>query len=385
MKIARDRIGVLSLALLAAVFGGVAMGQTPPPRANAGGAAEFHAGIEIGGDGVKAVVIRVSQDEEPRGVTLVHSEVIPVSLASAGGLAFDRRKTGELISTLQKLIARFRDEYRVTAERLHLIGSGGIWADPPAELANFIRAATKKDLIALEASDEIQLSIAGAVPRREKIGDAWVDVRNSSVFIEIEGGATRGGYQILKYRPPAPPGYEFTVTNIPHGPASLAGEIRAGDNLPDFIRRTNASRAASFKEALRKAGENNPGLMVRNRIYLSGEIVRALVVSLYPEAKENFVPLTAGDIDAFARKAFDDPRALLDPNLSKVRDRKLLQEIREDLKLARSRLTPQQVVAGALMLKTLSTEMNLREKNIRFVRHGHLSRVLTYLRLQVEK
>lgn len=380
---------ILFVTFAIAVFSIAAMGQTAAPAVKPAEAAELHAGVELGIDGVKAVVMRVSQYDESRGITLVHSDVIPMSQVSQDGVAFDPRKTGELVSILQKLMARFRDEYRIPGERIHLIGSGGIWASLPAEVAESITSATGKKLVPLEMATEVELSIAGTVPRREKIGEAWVDVRNSSVLVEIGNTVTRGGYQILKYRPPARPGYEFATMSIPYGTTNLANEIShvMGDNnnLLDFIRRISTSGAASFKQSLRKERENKPGLLVRNRVYLSGEIVRAMATLLFPEERQNFVPLTAEDITTFARKAFYDPVALLNPSLSKIRDRELRQEVERELKSVRDYFTPQQIVAGAEMLKTLSAELNLREKDLRFARHGDLSRILTYVRLQAEK
>jgi hypothetical protein len=392
MNFIRYRIGIWLLVAMAAACGAAVRGQTASSGPARGEAAEAHAGIELDADGVRAVVIRVWQDEGSRGMALLRSEFRPISLASNDGRAFDRQKTGALISILQNLIAGFLRDFRTTAGRIHIIGSNGLWANPPAELADFIRTATGKPLVALDPAEEISLGIAGAVPRRERSGDAWVDVRNSSVFLELNNASTRGGYQILRYRPPAAATYDFASFNIPHGPQTLAGEVSRElgerDRLLAFIRRINSTEPAgmtAFKAALRKAGTNSPGLLVRNRVYLSGDIVHALALSLAPEERRPYVPIVAADIEDFARRAFNDPLAVLNPSLANVRDQKLRQELREELSLLRNRLSPQAVVAGAVLLKHLSTELNLREKTLWYARHGHLGCVLAYLRLQAEK
>ncbi len=350
---------------------------------------ELYAGIELCAEGVKVVALRVFSNDEKPGDKLVYSEFVHLPLGSISRQETTSEIAGEAALAVQKLLTRLRQQYQVPDERIYLIGSSQFGADQKECLASAISETTGKTLTFLNAAIEFQLSIVGTIPQREKIDGAWIDNRNTSVLIEIGTFSTRGGYQFLRHLPIAPPRYEFISMNIPRGAVSLAAEIDLAvgktDNLSAVIQLTREVCATSFSEALRRARESKPGLLNRRRVYLTGDIVRALAILLYPEDRRIFVPLTEADIALFGRKAAHDPRALLNPNLSQIRSRELRQEIEGELQSVRNTFTHGQLIAGAEMLKTVAGEFNWREKKIWFARFGHLGCLLTYVHLQAER
>jgi hypothetical protein len=375
----------LSICLLIILLIAVVTAQTKI-RTDSG---ELYAGIELGADGARAVALRISSNGEEPGVKLIYSEDIHLSLGRTSAGDFSPQAASEAGSAVKKLLMRLRQEHRVPDEHIYLIGSSQLGADQPEGLIKTINKATGKTLTFLDAATEVQLSIVGTIPQRERNGDTWIDNRTSSVLFEIGGGSTLGGYQLLKYSPPAPPRYEFVTMNIPYGAVSFANEVSRAvgerNELPAFIQHSKELGAASFRKSLQKAREGKPGLLTRKRVYLSGGIVRALATLLHPEERQSFVPLTAQDIATFVNKAYRDPVGLLDPNLSQIRSRELRQEIERELETVRNNFTPQQIVAGAEMLRAAADEFDWEEKTLWFARFGHLSRILSYVRLQAEK
>ncbi len=375
------------VCLLIGILNGIAIGQRAnqtEPKTEPG---ELYAGVELSADGARAVALRISRNNEEPSVKLVYSEVIHLALGGAGDLA--PQATTEAVAAVQKLITRLRQERRVPDERIYLIGSSRFETGQPEGLVAAVNTATGKRLTLLDAATEVQLSIVGTIPQREKDGDAWIDNRNSSALIEIGNYGARGGYQLLRYTPLAPPRYEFITMNIPHGTISFANEVSraVGDNhsLLTYVQRARALGAASFRQSLQKAREGKPGLLTRKRVYLSGDIVWAMATLLYPEDRETFVPLTAEDVATFAKKAIYDPLALLNPSLSRIRDPELRREVEREMELLKNTFTPQQIAAGAEVLRAASAELDWQEKTLWFARFGHLSRILSYVRLQAEK
>jgi hypothetical protein len=349
----------------------------------------LYAGIELSSEGVRAAAFRIfSNKEEDSGIRLIYSDVIRFAL----GRSDDQSPASEVASAaaqaVQKLMSQLESQ-QVPAEHIYLIGSNELNKDRPEALIDAIRETTGKTLTFLDAETEVQLGIAGTIPQREKVGGAWIDNRDSSVLIEVGNESTKGGYQSLKFPSSGPPRYGAVTMNIQQGALSFANEINLAvgseSELSTFIQLTKDSRATSFRLALRKEIEHKPGLVIRKRVYLTGDIVWALATLLHPEDRRTFVPLSSGEIAIFAGKVATSWQTLLNPNLSRIRNQKQRQEIESELMAVRNTFTPRRLIAGAELLKAIDGELNWRGKKIWFARFGHFGRLLTYVRLQAEK
>jgi hypothetical protein len=375
----------VSISLLVAYLSLSAAGQVAAKRESG----DLYAGIELSADGIKTVALRFSRGEDEPGVKLLYSENIHLGLGRTSSGKFAPRASEEAALAIQKLLTRLEQQFRVPTERIYLIGSSSLGADHPEDLVGTITRLTGRTLGFLDVETEVQLSIVGTISRRESIGETWIDNRNSSVLIEIGSESTKGGYQLLKYLPSAPPSYDFVTMSIPQGTVSFANEVsrasRSVTDLSSFAQRVQVSGASSLRSALRKECESKPGLVIRKRVYLTGDIVWALATLVYPTDRQNFVPITPKDITLFAAKVTENSQEMLNPDLSKITDRELVQEIERELEAVRNTFTPQQLIAGAELLKTISTELKWQEKKIWFARFGQLGRVLSYVRLQAGK
>ncbi len=373
----------VSVSLLLGSLSGPATGQVDPQTKTG----ELYGGIEISAEGVKAIALRVSQSEEAPGLKLVYSENINLSLGRTNNGKNTSQTAEKVARAVQKLQTQLRQQHQVLSERIYLIGSSELEADLREELANGIKKMTGKSITFLDPETEIQLNIVGTIPQRERVGSTSIDNRNSSVLIEVGNHSTRGGYQLLRYTPSAQ--YDFVTMNISQGTMSFSNEVskalgEEGD-WTTIIQQAKTLGSSSLREALQRERESKPGLVNRKRIYLTGGIAWALATLLYPQDRQSFVPISPKDIAMFAGRAARNPQSLLKPDLSRMTDRTLRQEIEADLEMVRNTFSPQQLIAGAELLRIAAVELNWQEKKIWFARFGNYGCILSYVRLQAEK
>jgi hypothetical protein len=349
---------------------------------------ERYGGIELSNEGVKAIALEVSQGEDGRGFKRVYSEIIRLGLGRTIDGEFPPQASTDAAKAVSTALTRLRREYGVPPDRIYFIGSGGLGADRPENLAGVIHNMTGLTLTFLDAETEIQLSIAGTIPRTGKIGAASINNRSASMLLHVGRAGTQGGYETVKYLSD-PPSYDFVAMNIPHGVVNYANEISRtlgpGGDLRAFSQQIKASGASAFREALRKEADGKPGLAHRKRIFLTGAFVWAMATLLHPEDRGAFVSITFDDITRFAERVARSPKELAYRNVSFIRELKSRQEVEREMEEIRATFTPQQLIAGAEMLKAAAEELNWREKNILFARFGHLGCILSYVRLQIEK
>lgn len=352
-------------------------------------ASELYGGIELSDEGVKAIALQVSQGEDESFKT-IYKEMTRISLGRISGGDFPPQASVDAAKAVLSALMRLRQQYRVPLDRIYLIGASGLKDDHPKDLKLVIRNTTGLELEFLDALTEVQLSIAGTIPRTSRVGATAFDNRNTSMLIHIGGASTQGGYEMLKYSPSDPPAFDFITMSIPQGVVSYTNEISrvVGANnatLFPFIREVKASSAISFRQALRKELENKPGLMHRKRVYLTGNLVWAMATLMYPEDRSNFVSITYDAIVQFADRMGRSPKEVVSQDLSFVRDRKLRQEIQQEIEEIKGTFLPQQLIAGAEMLKATAEELKWQDKKITFARLGNLGCLSSYVRLQTGK
>jgi hypothetical protein len=359
------------------------------PSGPPGPPGELYGGIELSDEGVKAIALQVSQDQDELGSKLVYSEIIRLRLGRTSDGEFPPQASADAAQAVSTALTRLREQYKVPLERIYFIGSSGLGAGPPKDLVSVIRNMTGLELKFLDADTEVQLSIAHTIPRTGKVGATSIDNRNTSVLIHIGGVSTQGGYEMLKYSPSDSPSFDFIAMNIPHGVVSYANEISRAvgrnSSLYTFTRQVETSSAIAFRQALRKEVESKPGLMHRKRVFLTGNLVWAVATLLYPEDRQGLVSMRYDDVMQFAERIGRSPRDLAMRNLSFIRDRRLRHEVEQEFEAVRSAFAPQQLIAGAEMLKAAAEELKWQDKNLLFARFGQFSCILSYTRLQIGK
>src|SRR5262245_39349133 len=274
---------VFSVSLLLCIFSVVAPGQTASsnPPGQPGSSNDLLGGIELSDEGVKVIALRVAQGEEDPGPRLIYRDIIRLRLGRTSGGEFPPQTSEEAAQAVSTALSRLREQYRVPLDRIYFIGSSGLGADHPKDLVSVIRNTTGLTLDFLDAVTEVQLSIAGTIPRTGKVGQTSIDNRNTSVLIHIGSAGTQGGYEMLKYSQSSDlPAFDFVAMSVPQGAVSYANEVSRAvgpsSTLFTFTRQVKTTSAITFRQALRKEIESKPGLTHRKRVFLTGNLAWAM-------------------------------------------------------------------------------------------------------------
>ncbi|MGH9800864.1 MAG: hypothetical protein ACRD82_10910, partial [Blastocatellia bacterium] len=292
-------------------------------------------------------------------------------------------------NAIQRFHQRMRQEYRIPAEQIHVAISSGVIGNNPQDVSSEITKRTGLTAPFLDVDTEVQLTVAGAIPKRYKSGQNWYDNRSISVLIDVGSGNTKGGYQQLRQVAVGSSGFDYVTWGIPKGTVTFTNEINkaAGESADykTFANRASALSNDSLRAPLRSEIARKPGLLNRRKVYLSGGIVWAMATLLHPEDRHSFTQLTVDDINNFYNRAITNPEALLEPDISRINNATLRQEAEREIETVRNTFTPKNLIAGAEILRALATEMNLTGKRMYFARFGHLAWILSYVRLQAER
>ncbi|MGE0126954.1 MAG: hypothetical protein AB7U82_02525 [Blastocatellales bacterium] len=361
--------------------------QTKEPASTS--AEELHGGIEIGAKGIKSVAVRIVGDERGYSVNILNADILNTTIVQTKNGKFTPEAIRDTGSVTQRFYQRLRQDYRIPPEQIHIVGSSGLIGDNSQDLAEEVRKRTGQEMTFLDVETEAQLRIAGSIPRRYRIGATWYDNRGVAVLIDIGSGDTKGGYQLLRRVAGGAPEYDYITWGIPKGTVTFTNEIsKAAGETADyqtFAKRAQALSPESVRAILRNEVARKPGLINRKRIYLSGGIVWTMMTLIRPEDRSTFTPVTADDITNFYNRAITNPEALLNPDLSRIRNKALRQEAEREVESVRNTFTPKNLIAGAEILRAVAGEMRLAGKQIYYARYGYLAWILSYVRLQAEK
>jgi hypothetical protein len=340
---------------------------------------EPYAAIEIGSKGVKYVWCRVTPSEGG-------PELLPLEKESENtSVVQGMEKTGLFdpagLKDTVKVVAKFHEllveKRQVAPERIFVVGSSGLFGalqsrkgpekdelleKNKADLSEAVRKEIGKKVDFVDLEMEAQYQLRGMVR-----GDL-----DSALFIDVGGGSSRAGYReptgvIRTLQGPGVTAFYGTVKGRVKPPAQLADV--AGALARDELRPT-----------FRKQTDKNPGLLVPDKVYFGGGIAWVMATCLHPASRGPRVALAADDVDDFAERVRKDPRLLesfaAPPSLSE-KDR---EELEIEIKRMRKNFNPEQLIAGAELLKALSAELELGKKKERWwFRHSDVAWVLAYL------
>ncbi|MBS1791718.1 MAG: hypothetical protein JST85_28680 [Acidobacteria bacterium] len=354
-----------------------------PSTASAEKNNKLHGGIEIGSRGVKGTAIHFTRKGNGYEVKVLYTETINTSIMKVKDNRFTPEGLKEAADAVKKMFDRLQQEYQVPVEQIYIVGSSGLRADNKPELVSAINQAIGRPMSFLTVDLEVQLSIAGTIPRKRDDEAKPLNEREVALLLDIGSGNTKGGYQ-----QPDSPKEEFVTMGIPFGTVSFTNEVnklrKVESDLNGFAVDAMVISPKVLNEQIRKEIEKKPGLLYRKRVYLSGGIIWAMATLMHPENRRAFVTLTTDEIAMFHYRARNDMDRLLNPDLSRVDDQKRA-EVKKEIEAVKATFTPKNILAGAEILNAVSTEFKLETKDVWFARYGNLSWILSYVRGQAEK
>jgi hypothetical protein len=357
------------------------------PARSRGAETALFGGIEIGSKGVKAVALPIdasgAPDLNPR---LPLKAVDNVSLGDRGADGKFRPKAIEDVRTavagFYKTLSR---ELKIPPERIYVVASSSLFAaDASPDNINALRKAVAEatggaeELLQVDQETEVDLLIRGAIPRSH-----WGD----AILIDLGSGTVKCGYHHPKQGIHV--ARNFVVSTVIDGTITYTKKIeaemaKAGQRgFAAFCDAADRLRGPEVVEKIDDEIGRKPGLINRNRIYLSGGAPWAILTLTNPveavQTSELYVPVSIDDI----RKFRDDlqrtgrvPRRDLSGQPEAIRQ-KAEEQIREVLET----FTPQNLLAGSEVLLGFADALKLQQMNkeVYFTRSGVVAWIVGYV------
>ncbi len=337
-------LAVATFLALAAVTPGCAPDDTSaaPPAARLG----KYAGIEIGSTGVKLLVVEfIPSDTYGYDIKEPWVETKNTGLSELAGNPpqFDPAKLEATAKAVKAFVEAAKDKHGVTAERIHVVSSSGVFArfgenaaaidKARATLTKAVKDATGLALVFIDSTDEGTLAARAIIPRKEAA---------ESLLFDVGGGNTNGGF--------------FDDKGAFHSLALKYGTRSFYALVQDEQKKSGASFADSAKKLretvlvkeLKDLGSREPAAAGRRRVHVIGGITWAMTTYLHPaeqtDPKATRVHLGPEDFDRFAEfvgsHSAEEARDKLAVGPNKAAIRKEVEEC------AKAYSTPEQLLAG---------------------------------------
>ena len=170
----------LTVGLLSALTANAAFGQAPAPVVNR------YAGIEVGAKGVKAIVIEVGLSSAQNVMEGISNTTLAQGNAKTG--LFSESAIGDTAEEAGKFAERIREEFKVSANKVSVIGSSGLpKASNRDALVKAVADATKLGpMTFITPSDEVKYTIKGLLSNESE--------RAGALLVDVGSGNTKGGY-----------------------------------------------------------------------------------------------------------------------------------------------------------------------------------------------
>jgi exopolyphosphatase/pppGpp-phosphohydrolase len=336
-----------------------------PGGASAQDAKNVHAGIELGGRGVKCTVLEVMPDGLLRRL-MARTTNTTLSVLDAKG-DFRKEAMDEAVKAIADFHKTCRETYKLPAARIHVVGSSGVpEAKNRAAFVAAVKKATGADMVFIDDKTEVALTFLGVVPKPE---------RGEAVALDIGGGNTKGGYITDKN--------SLIYVAVPLGSVTFATKVRAAQKLSkgeSFEGIASRLRNAELVKPLGDGARAMPELGRRKKVYLSGGMVWAMTSILRPEAVDDaYVTFTKKDIDAFAKLVRKTPGKMPGIDLNRIDDAGRRLRAKAQLEAVGKAYQAENLIAGAEILSALATAFDLGEKTLVFPRNGSFGWLTAYI------
>jgi exopolyphosphatase/pppGpp-phosphohydrolase len=323
----------------------------------------LYAGIEIGGSGVKATVI----ESKPGGLyERLFSKTHRTKLTVLDKGAFRPEAIAETVKRIGELRDTIRKSYDLPDDHIIVVGSSGVpKASNRDALASAVKKATGKTLTFISDRTEVELTIAGVVPRGDRAG-SW--------SLDIGSGNTKGGYQ--------PENRPLVYVSVPLGVETFTQKVQqeAKDKGITFSEAAGLLRKTALVAPLKAGTKEMPELARRKRVYLSGGTVWALVSLVKPrEVGRTYVTFTAADVDAYRALLVKAKGKAPTVDLSTIVNRDLRERAAKEIKTVNKVYSPENLLAGAEILEALVEAFNLKDRTLIFPRNAAVGWLAAYV------
>ncbi|MDW8136762.1 MAG: tetratricopeptide repeat protein [Thermodesulfobacterium sp.] len=320
----------------------------------------LYAGIEVGSKGVKGIVVELIEGKEgfydlKTKYRKTINTTIYAGVRETG--EFQMSAIEETVSAVERLLNEIYGIKGVKGEDVVIIASSALAGVKNKEvLAQRIKEKTKKELYFMDKEGEILWGIVGSVP---------FDYIYSSILLDIGSGNTKLGY--LEENP-------FRVVSLEYlyGTVSLTEEAKKQNSSQiNYANQTQRIASNAIGKKLKKDVSRYPSFLNRDKIFLVGGIVWAMITLLYPEKQESFVKLSKKDIERFHNMVVTKREKVFKVDLSGIKEEKIRIEAERQIQALKNTFTVDNLIAGSAILLTLSKELNFEKKALYFSREGN--------------
>ena len=347
--------GVSMLASFSLCF---AQEPLPPP-------AQCHGVIELGSKGIKALVV-ADAGKDSKGDLLPPKKIEEFKPKNKN--PYDGDTAAQVAAEVVSIRKAMLDKFHMPAEQIHLVESSGIPDPVKKTLQENLPGGIEPDY--MDVSRESRLVFQGIVPTTRMH-------LNEVVVLDIGSGNSKGGYLTKNTAP-----LEFETFALPLGTGTFAKKINSTrQNGEDFKTVAFKLAAAEVLPPLRSQIRNKPGMQNCSRLYLAGGLPYVLTTLLHPEQigskdpqdrsgkkTSDWVQLSAKDINSFYEIATKNPADLLKLKpevLNKVASENR-KAVEDEFNRAAGIFNQDELMAGAILLKTFMDEMHFDRKNAIF-------------------
>nr|WP_293833983.1 tetratricopeptide repeat protein [uncultured Arsenicibacter sp.] len=336
---------------------------------------ELYGGIDIGAKGVKLSVVALKFSPDGHALfRVVKSETRNTTPIECTPAVF-----AETAKAVHIYLDSLMTRRKLTKNRIFVVGSSGLQtalvknnkqADLEKALHDELGSAWPTAIPFIDAAGEAELTVRGTIPRRE-----WL----TTSTIDIGSGNTKGGYFTTDNT--------FDYIDFP-GTVSMLKKIQEGGKPVDQSAQqvyTDELQSVVKREMGRKAGFQN-----RQRVYMMGGIVYALVTYLHPrEINTQLVKFTYKDAVKLQEMAIQNYDALTNPDLSGLDNEEAMRKAQADIKTVREKVFKRdEIIAGATMLRGVLEECRRSRpeaKEFIFPRGGVIGWISGYIIQSIEK
>ena len=308
-------------------------------------------GIEIGGKGVKLVVVDITNPQKGQFKKIAEKQIntaLSKSIANEGKMGTtDIQKSA---SATQELIETAKSDYNVPDNKIYVFGSSGIGvASNTEELSEEVKKVAKKDMEFITAAKEGKLSLKTAIP---------LDLYNQSIMIDIGGSNTKGGYVLKDGNT-----YDFHPIDMNWASVTTTERVRKNSGKSDYTNYVAALNVFTdtLKMETKSMIDNEPASRFKKNVYFVGGAAFCLISIMKPDAKDDFTTFTYDDVLGYiAELNNDDNWAAISTSTKPAVQKALTIYSRENL------------LAGAKVIKAVLDELGTpTKKTMVFSRQGY--------------
>lgn len=321
--------------------------------------------IEVGSSGVKPSIVRIKRGLEPDLEVMKAFEPTEANAIDPGNAPLVAEAVAKAIAEIKATGLAF--------EAIKLVGSSGVAskADVRDAVAKAVAERTGLAMTFISVQKETEYTFDGVV-NKVRLSHR----RPQVTMIDIGSGNTKGCY--VSTAPDA--SEQFHHFSMDFGTKSFARKVSSAQGEDEsFTAAANRIADTDLRAEIRKMVISAGAIMAqRNRVYLNGGLPWVLATTQAPLNTDRYVPLKPGDIDRFCALAQTDQAKLFAVDTSAIPAGAHKDLIAGDLgRMASGKVfTPEELKAGAALLRVLSEELVFARKTLFFTRPGRLAWIM---------